>query len=596
MRTALIIALLLPLPAMAQSPARHPFSGMSATASSRPLDRAWPRPAGPRFGIDGMQANRLTRIYAPFRLLPQSPGIIDEYDLIYFGNSGIHRIRLKVSTTGRPLSQRWTDALLAYFRYLDRDGDGTLNAFEGDTIYSNKTMQKLLTAGVAVPAGNDPPKSLADLDRDRDGRVSTDEFLYFYQPSATALIGTIIHRGQDEAVERLDRELFNLLDRDRDGKLSRTELRDAPELIARFDRNDDECIAALEMFPGLFNTEKKEAPAEQSKPAPATEAVQLVPVNTAPDDLVERIITRYDNDRNLRLSKSECTFDAATFAKLDTNGDGELSIGELPAWKDLPPEAAYELMQAGLQDDCIIRSIADGKALGERGNAMLRAGADNLNVSVRLSTGMTNDNPTALFNFNEVANDKGHDYITEAHIAGPRYQLIRIQFDMIDRDGDGRMTRAEFDRYRELQNSFRSLPITLTATTRPPNLFSLLDASGDGRLSRRELLMTEAALGKLRPEGSTEINRQMLRPQAAVECLPAVQGSGVFSSSRFEVINITNANGPLWFQRMDRNSDGDISRTEFPGRATQFDQLDTDHDGLISLDEAKAAESKFRKP
>jgi Ca2+-binding EF-hand superfamily protein len=48
------------------------------------------------------------------------------------------------------------------------------------------------------------------------------------------------------------------------------------------------------------------------------------------------------------------------------------------------------------------------------------------------------------------------------------------------------------------------------------------------------------------------------------------------------------AAGPDWFQKMDRNHDGDVSRREFLGPRDQFDRLDRDNDGLIDADEAKA--------
>jgi hypothetical protein len=41
---------------------------------------------------------------------------------------------------------------------------------------------------------------------------------------------------------------------------------------------------------------------------------------------------------------------------------------------------------------------------------------------------------------------------------------------------------------------------------------------------------------------------------------------------------------------MRRNRDGDVSRREFLGPLGQFDRLDRDEDGLISPDEAEAAE------
>ena len=49
------------------------------------------------------------------------------------------------------------------------------------------------------------------------------------------------------------------------------------------------------------------------------------------------------------------------------------------------------------------------------------------------------------------------------------------------------------------------------------------------------------------------------------------------------------AAGPDWFQKMDRNHDGDVSRREFLGPRDQFDRLDRDNDGLIDPDEARTA-------
>jgi hypothetical protein len=50
----------------------------------------------------------------------------------------------------------------------------------------------------------------------------------------------------------------------------------------------------------------------------------------------------------------------------------------------------------------------------------------------------------------------------------------------------------------------------------------------------------------------------------------------------------------VWFRKMDRNADGDVSRSEFLGTKAEFDAIDADKDALISLEEAEAYDKKMR--
>jgi Ca2+-binding EF-hand superfamily protein len=52
--------------------------------------------------------------------------------------------------------------------------------------------------------------------------------------------------------------------------------------------------------------------------------------------------------------------------------------------------------------------------------------------------------------------------------------------------------------------------------------------------------------------------------------------------------------GPLWFQKMDRNGDGYVSLREFLGSKEDFMRIDTNGDGLISPEEADRADALLR--
>src|SRR5262245_105262 len=135
-------------------------------------------------------------------------------------------------------------------------------------------------------------------------------------------------------------------------------------------------------------------------------------------------------------------------------------------------------------------------------------------------------------------------------------------------------------------------------------LFDILDKNGDGRLSVREMRDAVKLIDKLDQNGdglleSGEIPR---RYTAGVRRGPAGGGGDGFGG--VVAVNYYGgrqrsvpqpAAGPLWFRKMDRNRDGDVSRREFLGSDELFKMIDTDGDGLISVEEAQKADALFRK-
>ena len=58
------------------------------------------------------------------------------------------------------------------------------------------------------------------------------------------------------------------------------------------------------------------------------------------------------------------------------------------------------------------------------------------------------------------------------------------------------------------------------------------------------------------------------------------------STSR--LVTAAPVDAPVWFQKMDRNGDGDLSRREFLGSSDIFRAMDRDGDELVSPLEANA--------
>jgi hypothetical protein len=118
-----------------------------------------------------------------------------------------------------------------------------------------------------------------------------------------------------------------------------------------------------------------------------------------------------------------------------------------------------------------------------------------------------------------------------------------------------------------------------------------LDANADGRVSARERNQAAASLASLERDGQSGIAKTEPVRHFHVEFVRGTRHS--FGASE-ELIAQTPAfqqrrpTGPIWFQRMDRNNDGDLVWNEFFGHLETFHELDKDKDELLDPQEAAA--------
>jgi Ca2+-binding EF-hand superfamily protein len=474
----------------------------------------------------------------------------------------------------------------------------------------------MLQNGFYQPTPQDRP-TIERLDLNGDKRISFEEFVLYYKQTSALILRTTPPAPENPTGAAATEALFKLLDTNNDGKLTKEEVKAAEKLIPLLDADEDECLSLNELLPNDFNQRFRgqvqfTVPGMPPVVPAAAQIVSTFSPDRIPGILVQQIIKKYDKDGDFELTREECGFDEGTFARLDKDKNGRLDGEELDVWRTGPPDLEVFLSFAPKPADCVAKILTDAKEASskgfkwnqvESGRLIIRTGR--YPIEFWAYTAFFAGQQPALkqqfaYLFQQAAGKKG--YVEEKDFVGPaavQFQLLRTLFDAADADGDGKLTKAEFDAFFDMQEEFRSLSLSVTPAVQTPTLFQLLDENRDGRLSVRELRTAWDRLIALEPPGSEVITKAAIQPTVS---LRLVQMFDRFAGNQFPVDLIyDNQNrvavpqkGPLWFRKMDRNGDGDVSRSEFVGTREEFDKIDTDHDGLISLEEAEAYDKKMR--
>jgi Ca2+-binding EF-hand superfamily protein len=537
------------------------------------------------------------------------PGQATVRDLFFLADGRPVFLRLRLTTGGRPFDAAWPGSVKAVFDGLDRDGDGTLTAKEAD-VGLIAALVRLATGDVAAAPRGEP-----DADP-KDGVVSTDELAGALRPT----LGPFRILVGPPAVGRTD-ALFDHLDRDKDGMLTRAELSVVAGSLRRLDLDDNEMISPDELEP--FRSPGVAQPGGLTERRARFAAVPPVVETVAGESslrLARLLLKRYDTGRPGAPDRPDGKLSAAEFAVIpdafeaaDRNGDGMLDTEDLrrylaDATPDLVLDVDFPVTLSGrvttrvgggaVAEGVKVRQLADG-------DVEFAVGLVRLDVKVHDGRASAESVHRAAARRFQAADANKDGYLDGKELSGANNSpspLVGLT-GLIDRDGDGKLYAKELDDFVGRQLEAARGRLVLTVSDQGRAIFGVLDLDRDRRLGARELLRAVDRVTSWDADGDNRIAPDEVPYHFLVTLsrgeLRGLSGDGLTANGpqpMSATLPLAPGLGPEWFRRMDRNRDGDVSRREFLGPREQFDRIDRDRDGLIDPNEAAAVDPAKKAP
>ncbi len=498
----------------------------------------------------------------------------DQRDLLLLLDDGPLHVRLRLAIRGAPLARSREQYIDGLMKALDADGDGKLTRKEA----AQSPLFRTKNRANANPFLEGLQNQAAMTRREVEQRIE-------------ARGGSLVSYHEVAASAKNDEEIFKLLDRDDSGVLEAAELIGAPDLILSKDTDGDQCVSFEEFVPPPPPPDPMQVllgnrPVTQlAKPAgllgEATNAV-----------FISRVIKKYDRNRDQMLDAAEIRWVPERLRLLDSNGDGKLNALELNAISRAAPDAemSVDLSAVEIEGGLVQLEGTSGKRLDDAGRVdYAKVGFEPavITFSHRHLDPRARAVEDAIRTFNLLDVD-ANGYLTRDETA-TRLRFERELFELIDADGDDKIFADEMRKYVEALSDPAATSCRVNIYDAGFGFFMALDANADGRISERERRQAGPHLAALDRDGVAGVRSNEPVRHFHIEFVRGMyQLFGAVDQPASQALEFQRRQvaGPIWFQRMDRNNDGDLIWNEFLGPRWVFDQLDADGDELLDSQEA----------
>ena len=484
-----------------------------------------------------------------------------------------------------------TDYIERLFRSLDLDQDKYL---------SLKEIENIPAFGVKRFDQGTPIQRMKLLEiPPSDNRLSLTEFAsYIHTAQGTAFRITGAPSRSSQVIE-----LFRKLDQNGDGSISDAEFVASSQTLFIYDRDEDDVYNLAELRPFGANTNAQPL-VRQTVETPFLRLDHDRSIKDAINELFKKYV-EYTNAKKNALSLA-CFHserpDSENVNQYDRNHDRFLNREELFSYQqnpvaDLQVQVTLPRQQTFRPQLKLLKThsnrISDVKAVS---SSKIQLRVDSLLLELRAKSSRHMFADTVRFyqtRFRVVDGDK-NGYLSQSEFM--QLNLPDTDYKKVDQSKDEMLTVEELTDYLIKDTAAVQDQVVMTVENDGKSLFEILDADLDQRLSPRELQRSlqrvkeydgnqDQSLDTSELRGHFKLTFELGKPELFVFD-PRINSMSM-NQNRAVQRTLT---GPRWFQRMDRNRDGDISPREFLFDPSLFIKLDLDHDQLISPAEAESAE------